>query len=124
MTSRERHRIRWTLASGWFSKSLLLVLALAAGAARAGVYQSQDEALHAAFPDADKIESQAFVLDDAQSSRVKQLAEADLDRKIWTVHTARRGAEVLGYALLDVRTVRTLPEALLIVLTPDGSVRS
>ncbi len=29
-----------------------------------------------------------------------------------------------GYALLDVRTVRTFPEALLIVLTPDGALRS
>ena len=61
---------------------------------------------------------------DAQAERIKQLAEADLDRKVWTVHTAHRGAELLGYAVLDVRTVRTLPEALLIVLAPDGSVRS
>ena len=40
------------------------------------------------------------------------------------MHSAHRGAELLGYAVLDVRTVRTLPEALLIVLAPDGSVRS
>jgi FMN-binding domain len=124
MTSRERPPIRWTLASVWCSSALALLLAFAAPAAWAGVYASQDEALHAAFPDADRIEPHAYVLDDAQAARIRQLAEADLERKIWTVHSAHKGPELLGYAVLDVRTVRTLPEALLIVLAPDGSVRS
>jgi hypothetical protein len=88
------------------------------------VYRTQDEALHDAFPDADRIEAKVFVLDDAQASQVRELSEAELDRKIWTVHAAHRGEELQGYAVLDVRTVRTFPEALLIVLTPDGAVRS
>jgi Na+-translocating ferredoxin:NAD+ oxidoreductase RnfG subunit len=116
--------MRWTLASGWCSSALAVLLAFAAPAARAAVFASEDQALHAAFPDADRIEPHAYVLNDAQAERIKQLAEADLDRKVWTVHAAHRGAELLGYAVLDVRTVRTLPEALLIVLAPDGSVRS
>ena len=124
MTSRVRHRTRWTLASVWCSSALAVLIAFAAPAARAAVFASQDAALHAAFPDADRIEPHAYVLDDAQAERIKQLAEADLERKVWTVHSAHRGAELLGYAVLDVRTVRTLPEALLIVLAPDGSVRS
>lgn len=104
--------------------ALALLLALPAAFASAVVYRSQDEALHDAFPDADKIEPRAFVLDEAQAARVQALAEVALDRKIWTVHVAHRGGDVLGYAILDVRTVRTMPEALLIVLTPDGAVRS
>jgi Na+-translocating ferredoxin:NAD+ oxidoreductase RnfG subunit len=102
----------------------VLCLALAATSARAGVYRTQEEALRDAFPDADGIEAKSYVLDEAQAERVRALAETDLERKIWTVHTAHRGAEILGYAVLDVRTVRTMPEALLIVLTPDGAVRS
>lgn len=124
MTSRVRRQIRWTLASVWCSSALAVLIAFAAPAARAGVFASQDAALHAAFPDADRIEPHAYVLDDAQAERIRQLAEADLDRKVWTLHSAHRGTELLGYAILDVRTVRTLPEALLIVLAPDGSVRS
>ena len=111
------------MASGWCS-SLALCLALAAGPAGATVYASQDAALHDAFPDADAIEAKSYVLDEAQAERVRLLAEADLDRKIWTIHTAKHGGETLGYAVLDMRTVRTLPEALLVVLTPDGAVRS
>jgi FMN-binding protein len=111
------------LASGWCS-SLALCLALAAGSARATVYATQDAALHDAFPDADAIEPKSYVLDDAQVQRVQALADCALDRKLWTIHTAKRAGETLGYALLDMRTVRTQPEALLVVLTPDGAVRS
>ena len=88
------------------------------------MYASQEQALHDAFPDADSFEAKSFVLDDAQASHLRELAETDPERRIWTIHSARRGTELLGYAVLDVRTVRTLPEALLIVLTPDGAVRS
>lgn len=112
------------MASDWCFRAVVLCLAFAATAAHATVYRTQEEALRDAFPDADAVEAKTFVLDDAQANRVRELAETDLDRKIWTVHVARRGAEVLGYAVLDVRTVRTFPEALLIVLTPDGAVRS
>jgi Na+-translocating ferredoxin:NAD+ oxidoreductase RnfG subunit len=101
-----------------------LCLAFAATAAHGAVYRTQDEALHDAFPDADRIDAKVFVLDDAQASHVRELSETDLDRRIWTVHTAHRAEELQGYALLDVRTVRTFPEALLIVLTPDGALRS
>lgn len=101
-----------------------MCLAFAATPAHAAVYRTQEEALHDAFPDADRIDAQVFVLDDAQASHVRELAAVDLERKIWTVHTARRAQAVQGYALLDVRTVRTFPEALLIVLTPDGALRS
>jgi Na+-translocating ferredoxin:NAD+ oxidoreductase RnfG subunit len=109
------------------SRAPALAVALSllfATAASAVVYRSQDEALEDAFPDADKIEPRAFVLDDAQVARVRDLAEVAVDRKIWTIHVAHKADAVLGYAILDVRTVRTMPEALLIVLTPDGAVRS
>ena len=72
------------MASGWCSRALLVCLALAAASARAGVYRTQDEALHDAFPDADGIAPKSYVLDDAQAQRVRALAETDLDRKIWT----------------------------------------
>jgi Na+-translocating ferredoxin:NAD+ oxidoreductase RnfG subunit len=100
-----------------------LYLVCAVGA-HAAVFASEDEGVKQAFPDADKIEAQHYVLDDAQVTRVEQLAQAKLERHVWTIHTASRAGEVLGYAVLDIDTVRTLPEALLVVLTKDGAVRS
>ena len=40
------------------------------------------------------------------------------------IHRGYRGGELLGYAIIDVHTVRTLPEAFLVVLSPEGSVRT
>ena len=92
--------------------------------ASAAVYASQREALEAAFPDASKIERRSFVLSEAQAEKVRSLARAPLASKLVSFHIASKGETILGYARIDVHTVRTLPEALMVVLTPDGTVRS
>ena len=40
------------------------------------------------------------------------------------LYTAWRDGELLGFAHIDVHNVRTKPEAFLVVLTPEGVVRS
>jgi len=100
-----------------------LALALAAPAG-AKVYLSQAEALAQAFPDAEKIEPETFVLDDAQARRIEELSRARLDSRLVRVWRATRGGELLGFALIDVHEVRTLPEAFLVVLAPEGTLRS
>ena len=91
---------------------------------RAAVYHSRSEALALAFPEAERIERRSFVLTETQVEAAQKLARAPLDSLIVTFHLGWRGKELLGYALIDVHTVRTLPEALMIVLTPQGAVRS
>jgi hypothetical protein len=101
-----------------------LVGLAAAGAAGAKVYQSREAALASAFPDAERVETRSVLLGDAQAHRVEELSGGPLDTRLVTLHTGLREGRVLGHALIDVHTVRTLPEALLVVLTPEGSVRS
>lgn len=84
---------------------------------------SQQEALAWAFPDADTVDAQSFVLTDDQVHRVEELARAKLDSKLVRLFTATKDGAVQGYAFIDQHTVRTLPEAFLVVLAPDGSVR-
>ena len=103
--------------------ALCTLLSLTASA-RAGVYHSRKEALALAFPRAERVERRSFVLTEEQVDAVEKLARAPLDSSIVTFHLGWRGEELLGYALIDVHSVRTLPEALMIVLTPEGSVRS
>jgi len=98
-----------------------LVLAPRAGAA---VYASQEQALADAFPDAERIEPRRVVLDDAQVAAIEADALVKLTRRIWTIYEAHRGGALLGLAVIDVHTVRTVPEALLVVLRPEGSLRS
>ncbi len=101
-----------------------LLCTVIAPQARATVYASKDAALHEAFPDADRIEEKSFILTAAQAQAIELHSRAPLERQIWTLYSAFRGDALLGSAVIDVRNVRTLPEALLIVIAPDGSVRS
>lgn len=101
-----------------------LALGLAAAApADAEVLMTQKEALAWAFPDADRIDADGFILTEDQVERVEQISRARLESKLVRMFTAVRGGRVLGYAFIDQHTVRTLPEAFLVVLDPDGSVR-
>ena len=103
---------------------IFAVLCLVSGTARAKVFYSRNEALALAFPDADRIEDESILLSDEQASRVEQLAKSRLESRLVQIHRGYRGSELLGYAFIDVHTVRTLPEAFLVVLSPEGSVRT
>src|SRR5713101_3181633 len=102
----------------------MLVLGIALGLAGTGVakvFYSKDEALHAAFPDAETIEKETLFLTDEQSRQVEGLAKVRLESKMITVHTGRRDQKVVGYAMIDIHIVRTQPEAVMVVLSPDGT---
>ncbi len=106
------------------SRALVLALLglLAAARASGEVFLSQREALALAFPGADRIEKKSVVLDESQVQAVERLSGAELESKLVTLHQGYRGEQLLGIALIDVHTVRTLPEAFLVVLSPEGRV--
>jgi len=90
----------------------------------AKVFYAKEEALRAAFPEADVIDKQTFFLTDDQKKQVETLARTRLDSKLVTLHVGKRGQKPLGYAMIDVHTVRTLPEAVMVVLSLEGRVVS
>ena len=102
---------------------VLLVL-LAGTPALGEVFLSQQEALALAFPNADRIEKRSVVLDEAQTRAVEALSGAKLESRLVRIHEGFAGDERLGYALIDVHTVRTLPEAFMVVLSPQGVVET
>jgi len=103
------------------SALLLAAALLVASGARGEVFASANEALAAAFPSA-RIEKRSVLLSDAQVLAVEQRSQAKLESRIATLYTAWQEARVLGYAFVDVHQVRTLPEALLVVISPEGRV--
>ena len=116
----------WDTCSDRWLRGLLAV-ALLCGvptAAQAKVFFSRTEALELAFPDADRVETETFVLSEGEATRIEQLARSPLDSKLVQIYTGFRGDEVTGYAVIDVHNVRTLPEAFMVVLTPRGDVQS
>lgn len=111
-----RSRLRVLLAA-----ILVAVLPASAGAK---VYHSRSEALELAFPDAERIESETHVLSDSQVARIQELSRCELDSKLVKLYAGMKGDDVLGYAFIDIHTVRTMPEAFMVVLTPEGGVRA
>ena len=93
-------------------------------AAGAKVFYSRSEALELAFPDAVRIETKTFVLSDEHVERIQKLSGAPVDSRLVKVYTGIGHEGVLGYAVIDIHTVRTLPEAFMVVLTPEGAVRT
>lgn len=94
----------------------------AAGASK--VFFSRAEALELAFPKADRVDSRMHLLTDAQAQQIEQLGHARLESKLVRIYSGFSGEQLLGYAVIDVHNVRTLPEAFMVVLTPEGTVRS
>src|SRR6185503_7192868 len=102
----------------------VLVTALVIGAAPADakVFHSRDEMLALAFPDADKVDAHDYFLTPEQKAEIEKRARVELDSQLLTIYTGRKRDGVLGYAILDTRIVRTLPETLLVVVAPDGTI--
>ena len=53
-----------------------------------------------------------------------KLARSDLESELVTLFSGWRDGALLGHALIDVHTVRTQPEAFMVVLSPGGQVES
>jgi len=107
---------------------MLLALGMAcatpcARPAYATVFLAKDEALALAFPGNDRIEERTFILTDAQKAEVEHRARAPLDSQLFTLYVGWKGGAVQGYGVIDTHVVRTLPETILVVLYPKGSVR-
>lgn len=102
--------------------AILVGIALAP-AAQAKVFMTKSEALAWAFPDADRVEDRRFVLTDEQVAEIEKRAQSKLDSRIVTLYVGHKGDAVLGYAVIDQHLVRTLQEAFLVVLSPEGEVR-
>ena len=114
--------------SEWGLRSRHLAILLSAAAlalpAAAGVYHSQQEALELAFPDATRVEKKTHVLDDEQTQAVEDLARSKFESRLVSLYTGWNEGELLGYAIIDIHTIRTQPEAFMVVVDPAGTVRS
>jgi Na+-translocating ferredoxin:NAD+ oxidoreductase RnfG subunit len=90
----------------------------------AKVFSSQEEALAEAFPNASRIDRRTVLLRKKDAAKIYAITHEEVRAKVVVLHTAYEADELLGYAHIDVHNVRTKPEALMIVLTPEGAVRS
>jgi hypothetical protein len=92
-------------------------------AAQARVFMTQQQALASAFPPGTKIVRQSVFLTTDQQSSAKKASGVDFkDQLVVRYVGADANGRVVGYAYFDTHRVRTLPETVMVVVTPEAKV--
>lgn len=100
----------------------ILLHLLAADSAAGKVYLTQAEALAAAFPSPAKSARRSLFLDDAQAARVERESGQKLASRLVIYYVGMAAGGATGYAYFDTHLVRTLPETIMVLVKPDGTV--
>ena len=100
----------------------LLLTAVTPGFAT--IFYSKNEAMELAFGAGAQIESLSLFPDENQTAKIQQDSKVKLDSGMFTFYVGKKQDKILGYAAIETGTVRTKPETLMIVLTPDGELSS
>jgi len=104
-------------------RRFVLLLALAAACpARAAVLNTKESALEEAFPGASIERSRSF-LSEEEAARVDQVAGTPLSSRAVLAWRALDGELLLGTAYLERHRVRTMPESILVFVSPAGEVK-
>jgi hypothetical protein len=104
-------------------RALAIAFLFLAATAEARVLMTQEQALASAFPGGARREK--FFLTPQQLAAAKNESGVDFDDQLIVRYTgvAGRHAGADGrYAYFDTHRVRTMPETLMIVVRPDGSI--
>jgi hypothetical protein len=104
---------------------LLAALAalLAASPVHGRVLLTQKDALALAFPAGSKVERKTAYLTVEQSVTAEKAAGTKIDAKIWTYYVGTSSSGAAGTAYFESHKVRTMNEAFMVVVNPDGTVR-
>lgn len=101
--------------------AVILLTGVTAPAAR--VYLTQAEALSIAFPPPHEVERRTLYLSEDQVVRTATLAGGPVESRVVPYYVGRRGGGIAGYAYFDTHLVRTLPETVMMVVEPGGTIR-
>lgn len=106
-------------------KSIALPIVCSLSLATAGyatVFYSKNEAMELAFGKDAQVETLSLFPDDAQMAHIQELAKSKLESGLFSFYVGKAQQKIRGYAAIETSTVRTKPETLLIVLTPEGEL--
>lgn len=94
------------------------------GKTGAEVFHSRESALRLAFPDAERVEKRELFLSEDDADAVSALSGTSPRSRMITVYAGTRDSRIVGYAFIETHKVRSLPETVLLVVYPDGRLRS
>ena len=102
---------------------LLLWLMTAISPGFATIFYSKNEAMELAFGKGTQVEQLSLFPDEIEAAQIQQDAKVKLDSGLFTFYVGKDQGKILGYAAIETSTVRTKPETLMIVLTPEGELQ-
>ena len=103
--------------------NLFILLASFTSICFAQIFYSKTEALELAFGKA-AVENLSLFPDETQTAKIQQLAKTKLESGLFTFYVGKENGKVLGYAAIESETVRTKPETIMILLSPEGELKS
>jgi hypothetical protein len=104
---------------------LLALAALLSGAAGAPRFETHEEALARVFPPPRRVVRSTSFLSEEQLEAARKAAKAPVDSAVVTRYAAfGPDGTILATAYFDAHVVRTAREVLMVIVAPDGSVRS
>jgi hypothetical protein len=98
------------------------IVTVAALATSARVLMTQDQALASAFPAGTKITREKFFLTPQQLADARRESGVEFDDQLIIRYAGTRDGKIVGWAYFDSHRVRTLPETVMIVVTPDAKI--
>jgi len=101
---------------------LATLLAGVVGPVDARVYLTQQEAIEKAFPETVTVERVTVFLTESETAWIDSVAGTSLASKIAICYAGWDADTLVGVAYFDVHIVRTLSEAIMILVRPGGKV--
>src|SRR5262249_32121861 len=98
---------------------LLLLIGLWCGWAQAKAFQTQQQAIHSAFP-SHQVGRITVFLTQEQIERIEKLARVKVDSRIVIYYVARGASGVEGVAFFDRQVGRTMPVTYAAFVKPPG----
>ncbi len=84
---------------------------------------TQQQALASAFPAGTKVTRQALFLTPEQRNAARKESGVEFEDRMIVRYVGMAGDRTIGYAYFDTHRVRTLPETIMVVVTPDAKVQ-
>lgn len=101
----------------------LMLSSFLAVPALAKIYYSKDEAMQLAFGENAVVEMLSLFPSPEEIAQIEQLAKVKMESNLFSFYVGKKQGEIIGYAAIESHNVRTKPETLLVVLSPEGKLQ-
>jgi hypothetical protein len=86
------------------------------------IFYSKTEAMELAFGKDAQVEVLSLFPDKNEITKIEADAKVKMESGMFSFYVGKKQGKILGYAAIESETVRTKPETLMVVLSPEGEI--